>query len=141
MTECCESKPSSCISQNRGRCPVNGKEYGAVGVKTILHHLAEPWRNNLKSQSYYYCTDEKCDIVYFGQDRSAISKSALRTKVGVKDNSPERSVCCCFGVSYTAAENDEAAKEFVTEMTRQSLCSCETSNPSGRCCLKDLSKQ
>jgi len=141
VTKCCESKTSSCIPPKMARCPVNGKEYSSVGVKTILHHLAEPWRNNLKNQSYYYCTDANCDVVYFGKDESVISKSALRTKVGLKDNSPERSVCYCFGVSYTAGENDEAAKEFVTEMTRQSLCSCETSNPSGRCCLKDFPKQ
>ena len=141
MTKCCESKTSSCIPPKMARCPVNGKEYSSVGVKTILHHLAEPWRNHLKNQSYYYCTDANCDVVYFGKDESVISKFALRTKVGLKDNSPERSVCYCFGVSYIAAENDEAAKEFVTEMTRQSLCSCETSNPSGRCCLKDFPKQ
>jgi len=141
VTECCESNTSNYNTPKRARCPVNGKEYSSVRVKTIFHHLAEPWRKNLKKQSYYYCTDTNCDVVYFGQDDSVISKSALRTKVGIKDKSPERYVCYCFGVSYTAAEDDEMVKEFVTEMTRQSLCSCETSNPSGRCCLKDFPKQ
>jgi len=141
VTECCESKASSCTPTKRACCPVNGKEYSSVGVKTILHHLAEPWRNSVEDQSYYYCTDENCDVVYFGQDNSVISKADLRTKVGIKDNSPERTVCYCFNVSYAAAEKDEAAKEFVREMTRQSLCSCETSNPSGRCCLKHFPKQ
>lgn len=141
MTVCCESKTSRGIPPKRARCPANGKQYSSVGVNTILHHLAEPWRNGLKNQPYYYCTDVDCDVVYFGRDESVISKSALRTKVGVKDDSPGRSVCYCFGVSYAAAENDEAAREFVMAMTRQSLCSCETSNPSGRCCLKDFPKQ
>lgn len=141
MTECCESKTPGCIPPKRARCPVNGKEYGSVGVKTILHHLAEPWRKVMKKQSYYYCTDADCDVVYFGQDESVISKSALRIKVGIKNNSPERPVCYCFGVTYTVAENDKSAKKFIQEMTRQSLCSCETSNPSGRCCLKDFPKQ
>lgn len=138
MTECCASESPSCNPPNRARCPVNGQEYASVGVKTILHHLAQPWCKPLKNQSYYYCTDANCDVVYFGQDASVIPKSALRTKVGLKGRSPERSVCYCFGISYTAAETNESAKEFVTEMTRQSLCSCETSNPSGRCCLKDF---
>jgi hypothetical protein len=141
VKECCKSGTSSRIPPKRARCPVNGEEYSSVGVKTILHHLAEPWRGNLKHQSYYYCTDANCDVVYFGQDDSLIAKSALRTKVGVKEHSPERSLCYCFGVSYAAAENSEAVKEFVTDMTRQSLCCCETSNPSGRCCLKDFPKQ
>jgi len=141
VTECCDSNISDCNPPKKACCPVNGKEYGAVGVKTILHHLAEPWSKNVKDQSYYYCTDANCDVVYFGQDLSVIPKSSLRTKVGIKDPSPERVVCYCFGVSYVAAENDERAREFVTEMTKQSLCSCETSNPSGRCCLKDFPKQ
>lgn len=132
---------SSCNPPKKASCPVNGKEYGSVGVKTILHHLAEPWSESLKGQSYYYCTDVNCDVVYFGQDQSVILMSALRTKVGLKDASPERSVCYCFGVSYAVAENDKRVKVFVTEMTKQSLCSCETSNPSGRCCLKDFPKQ
>ena len=138
MTDCCES---SCNPPRKYRCPVNGKEYGSVSTKTILHHINEPWKRVLESKAYYFCSDSECDVVYFSQDNSVISKNELRTKVGVKETVPDRAVCYCFGVSYIAAENDEAAKEFVTEMTRQSLCSCETSNPSGRCCLKDFPKQ
>lgn len=141
MTECCNSRTSSCDFPKKACCPLNGKEYGSVGIKTVLHHLAEPWSKELKNQSYFYCTDANCDAVYFGQDGSVIAKSALRTTVGVKDSSPERSVCYCFGVSYKAAETDAKAREFVKEMTRQSLCSCETSNPSGSCCLKDFPRQ
>jgi hypothetical protein len=141
VTECCDSKPSGCNPPKMACCPLNGKEYGSVGVKTILHHLAEPWSNRIKDQSYYYCTDANCDVVYFGQDQSVIRRSALRTKVGLKDASPERPVCYCFGVSYAAAKNNARTREFVMEMTKQSLCSCETSNPSGRCCLKDFPGQ
>ena len=141
MTECCDSKTSGCNPPRKGRCPVNGKEYSSVGVKTILHHLAKPWSRNLTEQAYYYCTDASCDVVYFGEDDSVIPQSALRTKVELKSISPERSVCYCFGVSYKTAENDESARKFVAEMTRRSLCSCETSNPSGRCCFKDFPKQ
>ena len=141
MTECCDSKMSSCNPPRKARCPVNGKEYSHVGVKTILHHIARPWRKRLTKQAYYYCTDPNCDVVYFGEDESVIPKSDLRTEVGIKETKPERAVCYCFGVSYRAAVNDKNARVFVTAMTRQSLCSCETSNPSGRCCLKEFPKQ
>ena len=141
MTECCDSKASNCNPPKKACCPVNGKPYSSVGVKTILHHLADPWTKKLKNQPYYYCTDADCDVVYFGEDQSLIRKSALRTKVGVKEASPERSICYCFGVSYAVAESDKRARSFVIEMTRQSLCSCETSNPSGRCCLMDFPQQ
>ena len=138
MTECCETQ---CKPPNKYRCPANGKEYGSVGVKTILHHLVAPWKKELNSKSYYYCTDKDCDVVYFGQDDSVISKSDLRTKVGIKEKEPDRTVCYCFGVSYSAAKENNVAVNFVKDKTKQSLCSCETSNPSGRCCLKDFPRQ
>lgn len=141
MNDCCEQNTSDCTPPKKLRCPVNGKEYGSVGLKTILHHLGEPWEKGLGSQGYYFCTDKDCEVVYFGQDNSVISKSELRTSVGVKERYPERLICYCFGVSYAAAEADEVVVDFVKDKTRQSLCSCETSNPSGRCCLKDFPKQ
>ena len=141
MNDCCELKTSDCSPPKRLRCPVNGKEYGSVGLKTILHHLIEPWRKDLSVQGYYFCTDAECEVVYFGQDNSVIPKSDLRTSVGIKEQYPGRLVCYCFGVSYAEAEADAVAVNFVKEKTRQSLCSCETSNPSGSCCLKDFPKQ
>ena len=141
MNDCCEQKTSDYTPPKRFRCPVNGNEYGPVGLKTILHHLTEPWKKDLGRQGYYFCTDEDCEVVYFGQDSTVIPKSELRTSVGIKEQYPERFVCYCFGVSYAVAEADGVVVEFVKEKTRQSLCSCETSNPSGQCCLKDFPKQ
>ena len=141
MNDCCEQKTSNRTPPQRFRCPVNGKEYGPVGLKTILHHLAEPWKKGLGGQSYYFCTDKDCEVVYFGLDNSVIPKSELRTCVGIKEQHPERLVCYCFGVSYAVAVSDGVVVDFVKEKTKQSLCSCETSNPSGHCCLKDFPKQ
>jgi hypothetical protein len=107
-------------------------------VKTILHHLHEPWKNDLSSKAYYFCSDKDCDIVYFGQDDSVISKTELRTVVGIKDNSPDRLACYCFGIPFFVAENNGAILDYVKDNTKKALCSCETSNPSGRCCLKDF---
>ena len=141
MTDCCVPKTSDRVPPKRLRCPLNGKEYGSVSFKTILHHLSEPWSNSLIKQGYYFCSDADCDVVYFGQDDMLIEKTALRTDVGVKEKYPERMVCYCFGVSFRVAKANDVAVEFVKEKTRQSLCSCETSNPSGRCCLKDFPRQ
>lgn len=141
MTGCCVSKTSDHDPPEKLRCPVNGKEYGSVGYKTILHHLSEPWGQALIDQGYYFCTDTDCEVVYFGQDNTVISKPGLRTSVGIKEKNPERMLCYCFGVSYAAAVNNSVAVNFVKEKTKQSLCSCETSNPSGRCCLKEFPRQ
>lgn len=141
MTECCTNETENSRPPKRHRCPVNGKEYSSVGRKTILHHLLEPWKKSLRDQSYYFCTDSDCEVVYFSQDNSVIPKTELRTSVGVKETNPERTVCYCFGVSYSTARTDRSVQEFVKEKTQQSLCSCETSNPSGRCCLGSFPKQ
>jgi hypothetical protein len=141
VTDCCASSTSNHNPPNRLRCPVNGEEYGSVSYKTILHHLFEPWNNTLAEQGYYFCSDPDCDVVYFGQDNSLILNSALRTNVGAKERNPGRMVCYCFGISYEVAERESVVVDFIKEQTRQSLCSCETSNPSGRCCLKDFPRQ
>lgn len=135
MSECCESDHEI---PYKHRCPVNGKEYPAVGVRTVLHHLSTPWQKALTSASYYFCSDEHCDVVYFGQDDSVITKAELRTAVGAKENTPDRMLCYCFGVSYAMAKKDRMIVDFVKNKTKHALCSCETSNPSGRCCLKDF---
>lgn len=141
MTECCISKEPGRQPSRRHRCPVNGKEYASVGRKTILHHLENPWELKLREQNYYFCSDSDCDVVYFGLDNSVIPKSGLRTIVGVKEKNPERVVCYCFGVSHATARQNGKVKQFIKDRTRQSLCSCETSNPSGRCCLGSFPKR
>jgi len=50
-------------------------------------------------------------------------------------------LCYCFGVSSADFERNPATRDFVMAQTKANLCSCETSNPSGRCCLKDFPKQ
>ena len=141
MVHRCSAETENCHPPKWHRCPVNGKEYRSVGRKTILHHLAEPWKKALVEQSYYFCTDADCEVVYFGRDNTVIPKTELRTTIGVKEKNAERMVCYCFGVSYAMASSDEVVLDFVKDKTRQSLCSCETSNPSGRCCLGSFPKQ
>jgi len=118
---------------------VNGKEYKSVTEKTVLHHIKEPWRQQNKSQSYFFCDDPECDVVYFGQDNTVIEKSAIRTSVGVKEKSKDALICYCFGVTVHEAATHPETKKFVIEKTKGRFCECEARNPSGRCCLKDFS--
>ena len=136
MTDCCEPGAKA---PPKYRCPANGKEYASVSIKTILHHLARPWQKDLGSKGYYFCSDQDCDVVYFGNDDTVISRTELRTRVGLKETTPDRVICYCFGVSDSVAKDNRGVIDFIKDKTRQALCSCETSNPSGRCCLKDFS--
>jgi hypothetical protein len=58
--------------------------------------------------------------------------------VGIKEAAADALLCYCYGVTRAVALSDTAARAFVVAQTRRGLCSCETSNPSGRCCLKDF---
>jgi hypothetical protein len=115
-------------------------EYFEVSVRTIIHHLKAPWAWAPSAKHYYFCDAPDCDVAYFGDDDSVILKSQLRTRIGVKERGGNDLLCYCFGVSRTDVERDPATREFVIAQTRIGACSCETSNPSGRCCLKDLAK-
>ena len=137
MSDCCSA---SCGSKppRKHRCPVNGVEYSEVSVKTILHHMTMPWTWSDKKQGYYFCEDPNCDVVYFGEDGSVINRSEVRTTVGVKESSGDAPLCYCFGISKEDFNSNPSLRDFVVQKTKGGLCSCETSNPSGRCCLGDF---
>ena len=138
MSGCCTTSKANVSYPDKYVCPVNGKAYKAVSRTTIMHHINEPWLWPNTEQGYYFCSDPECDVVYFGQDRSVIEKSALRTIVGIKEKSDTALTCYCFGVNRKTAEDNPSTKDFVIQQTRRHTCSCSTSNPSGRCCLSDF---
>lgn len=138
MPECCNPSDNMKSPPKTYRCPVNGREYGTVSAKTIMHHIKQPWNWPQKEQGYYFCEDPECEVVYFGEDDSTIVKHALRTPVGIKEPSPQALICYCFGVHLDEAGTDPEAKAFVVEQTKSQTCACEIRNPSGKCCLKDF---
>ena len=138
MSECSPGQDPSNQPPNKYRCPVNGREYSRVKTRTLLHHVRQPWALPLSTQGYYFCDDPDCDVVYFGQDNTVINRNKVRTPVWQKTADRDADVCYCFGVSKAEAMQDPAAKAFVVQQTKAKQCSCETHNPSGRCCLKDF---
>jgi Zinc binding domain len=138
MSGCCTHTPGNTVHPRKRRCPLSGMECSEVPRRTILHHLKESWKWSGSATSYYCCDDPECDVVYFGDDGSVILKSQLRTLVGVKETSGDTLLCYCFGVSKADRDNDPLIRDFVVAQTRLGLCSCDTANPSGRCCLKDF---
>jgi len=139
MDGCCSSDNVTEHYPNSHGCPVNGRRYSSVKRKTVLHHIEAPWAAELTEQGYYFCTDPDCEVVYYGQDDSVFRQSQVRTSVWQKSGNTQSTICYCFGISQQLAAENRTMKEFVIKQTQSSLCSCETSNPSGRCCLKDFS--
>lgn len=138
VSRCCSSPVPDGKGPRKHHCPANGREYSEVSLRTVAHHIARPWDWTPTAKGYYFCDDPECDVAYFGDDGSVVLKSQLRTRVGAKQRGGDGLLCYCFGVSRADFERDPGTKDFVTAQTKAGLCSCETSNPSGRCCLKDF---
>jgi len=140
MSDCCNSSHDTPDYPKRRLCPVCGSECLTVSLATVLHHVKAPWSQNLSKQGYYFCDDPSCEVAYFGNDDTVINKPMLRTKVGIKEITEDTLICYCFGVTRAEAASNPKTKKFIIEQTKNSVCSCVTSNPSGRCCLKDFPK-
>ncbi len=137
MSHCCTASDPDCPPSKKHRCPDNGKAYVEVSVRTITHHIKNPWEWKPDAQRYFFCDDPDCDVVYFGEDDSTIRKTELRTRVGVKETSADAPLCYCYGINKSDATMP-GVRDYVVGQTRAGNCACETRNPSGRCCLKDF---
>ncbi len=138
MSDCCSSNQCESSKKKRHRCPNNGIEYQEVAVRTIKHHIKRAWEWEPGNKRYYFCEDPECEVVYFADDDSVILTSQLHTKVGIKTADDAALACYCFGITMADAKSDPKVRQYVIEQTKNGECSCDTSNPSGRCCLKDF---
>lgn len=142
MSDCCSSGTCTTpikIGIEKHQCPVNKKFYKSLPTRTVLHHIKQAWERKESNKTFYYCDDPECNVVYFSSDDSVITLSEIRTEIGTKSSSEEALICYCFGVTKSQSR-DPKIKHFVIEQTKQGLCSCDTSNPSSKCCLKDFPK-
>lgn len=138
MHSCCSSTNNNNDHPTKYRCPANGLKYVEVSERTIAHHVKQSWTWVPTAKHYYFCDDPECNVVYFGDDDSVILKSQLRRHVGVKEKIGDELLCYCFGVSKADFLCNPSTKNYVIAQTKSGSCSCETSNPSGCCCLKDF---
>jgi hypothetical protein len=59
----------------------------------------------------------------------------------LKERADDSLLCHCFGVRKIDAQLDSSIRDFVAAKTKAGMCSCETSNPSGQCCLADFPRK
>lgn len=138
---CCETnkKPPHKLT-----CPACQQLGDSVGTTTLLHHISTPWKQTLSDEQYYFCSQKGCEVVYFSAKGDPFTEVELRQQVGQKSTSETRTLCYCFDVRQehlASADSLQLCREFIIEKTRKKLCSCETHNPSGRCCLHDFPKE
>jgi len=138
MADCCAVPKGKASNPKKHCCPRNGREYAEVSARTVALHIQHPWAWASQGRRYFFCEDSDCEVAYFADDDSVILKSQLRTRVGLKEQTDDALICYCYGVTRGEARTVPEAKAYVMAQTRQALCACDTTNPSGRCCLKDF---
>ncbi len=147
MAKCCqplkgeacslrEDKPGVCPG-----CSKKGKPVATLTVKSLVRdHTRAP-----ASASYSFCRTPDCDVVYFAR-QAVFNKPDLKVRVGIKETADPIPLCYCFGYTREDIRRDiEANKsaaipEKIKAEVQGGFCACEVKNPSGTCCLGDITR-
>jgi hypothetical protein len=94
---------------------------------------------------YSFCRTVGCDVVYFS-DQVVFTKLDLRVRVGTKETADPIPLCYCFDYSREDIRRDIDATgqtsilEEIKAEVQGGFCACEVKNPSGTCCLGDITR-
>jgi hypothetical protein len=97
---------------------------------------------------YYFCETPDCDVVYFASDAQApvFHRGDLLVRVGAKEKVDPIPVCYCFGFTQKDIQDEvtETGRSTVADRiaaeVRAGNCACEVKNPSGKCCLGNVTR-
>lgn len=128
-------------------CPICGAR-GKPVDRVTLEHLLRPERlKDVIDVPFFFCETHECDVVYYAESGEQLfDKDDLTVRVGVKEDSDPIPVCYCFNFTEREIIEDVEAHgrstifEEITANVKAGTCSCEVSNPSGRCCLGNVQK-
>jgi len=149
MSNCCCS--GKCEVQPRGGentlCPDCGRRGWSVGHQTLTHVLKEPLVAELGGEDYHFCSTPDCDTVYFSAaSQQVFRRSNLKVRAGIKETEDPVPVCYCFGHTRASLweEIERTGRSTVLNSIKREVkagrCECETKNPSGKCCLGDVTR-
>src|SRR5438093_2470788 len=142
MADCCCPEPRSRgPSAGCAECGTAGRPVESVTVKAMLTTAALA---RYEHHAYRFCPDERCAVVYFGEDGTIFKTSDVRERVWQKEPPGQRTVCYCFDENEAeiAAEIDRRGSSDAVQRVRMNIaagrCACEIRNPQGACCLGDV---
>ena len=143
MSQCCVIPHPGDIPS----CPMNGQVTKHIGRQTVEILTKPEIRANLLPQPYSFCDAPDCDTVYVSAlGDHLITKDMLTVRVGIKETADPIPLCYCFGYDRKAVRDDirrtgdTDIQRIITQRVKAGECRCEETNPSGRCCLGDVSR-
>jgi hypothetical protein len=147
LSNCCAVNEKSRSAPAVMACPVNGarsKQVDMLTVRSLVRHLPL----QMPETQYYFCQAPDCDVVYFPSDSRAPSflRRHLIVRVAAKEVADPLTVCYCFGFTrqdicdeIRDTGQSTIAKRIGSEV-EAGRCACEVKNPSGKCCLGDVTR-
>lgn len=147
MSNCCSTTPNGACSVAQGKanvCPACGAKGQAVQVLTVKSLVREHARVS-PTASYMFCRTPSCDVVYFSAE-AIFRKPEVKVRVGLKETEDPVPLCYCFGYTRQDVRRDlaEQGRTGIPEKIKAEIaagfCACEAKNPSGNCCLGNITK-
>ena len=136
----CESRTPGPVARTCPKCGQRGKSVSVLTVKSLVRQ-----HTRVPVDSYLFCRTPDCDLVYFSAG-AIFRKRDLKVRVGLKEHEDPIPLCYCFDYSRADIRNDIETKGSTTILERikaevgAGYCACEVKNPSGDCCLGDVTR-
>ncbi len=147
MSDCCSVNVNTEAAPAVMACPVNGARSRQVDMLTVKS-LVRQLPLGMPNTQYYFCDSSDCEVVYFALDAEAprFCREDLVVRVGAKETADPIPICYCFGFSrqdiwdeIRSTGKSTVAKRITAEV-EAGRCACEVKNPSGKCCLGDVTR-
>jgi Zinc binding domain len=145
MSECCTVNQSLAVAPAVMNCPLSRTRSRHVDLLTVKS-LVRQLEFAMPATQYYFCAAPGCDVVYFPSNPGApvFSREDMLVRVGAKESGEEATICYCFGISRSQIREEVEAEgrcpvgEKIKAEIQAGRCACELKNPSGKCCLGDV---
>ncbi len=146
MADCCGNKKVLTMEKDQ-ECPfckVKGKTVKLITLKSMLRP------NKLETLNadavHYFCSNEKCNVVYFDTNNKKYVKSDIKVPVFQKETLNTVPVCYCFDWTkekikkYKEQGVVTIPVEHIKQNIKENRCGCEVNNPQGSCCLGNVTQ-
>ena len=142
---CCRDVSTSKGGSVCRECGNEGKAVKAITLKSLAK---KPRLESIKIlDGFYFCETPGCEVVYFSNEQDAyLHKEDVTVRVGIKETDDPVPVCYCFGwtrkkiIDQLKRQGFSTAVQEISSKVKARECACDVNNPSGRCCLGDVSK-
>lgn len=146
-----ESEDCCCdVSTNGGssicrECSKEGKPVAEITLKSLVK---KPRLESIKGlDGFYFCETPSCEVIYFNNEQDIyLHKQDVKVRVGLKEVESPISVCYCFGwtrekiLDQIKQRGFSTAIKEISDKIKAGGCACDVNNPSGRCCLGEVSR-